>query len=178
MAVLAEAISVIVRKDAVAARLPGGPARFLTMVPNRTLCQDRELYRIGFLSPAETAGFTGALQDAGLIFLDDAGRAIDLAVVDQQHGPTTACTWLGYGRADPFGNGQWVSLCWLLTHKVGPKPADALADQPLATPAGWRYASSLSRQFAFTPNRAAATAAPDLRAERECPHEPPNDERR
>lgn len=156
MAVLAEAISVIVRKDAVAARLPGGEARFLELVPNRTLCDDQDLYRVGFLSPEETARFTDALQDAGLIFLGDDTCAVDLAVVDQQHGPTTACTWLGFGRADPQGAGQWVSLCWLRAADGAPADlAGALAAQPLATPSGWRYETSLSRQFSFTPNTSA-----------------------
>jgi hypothetical protein len=151
MAVLAEAISVIVRKDAVAARLPGGEARFLELVPNRTLCDDQDLYRVGFLSPEETARFTDALQDAGLIFLGDNTCAVDLAVVDQQHGPTTACAWLGFGRHG-LGAGQSVSLCWQKSPTGEPDtPATALAHDALATPTGWRYASSLSRQFAFTP---------------------------
>lgn len=153
MAVLAEAISVIVRKNAVAAHLPGGEARFLELVPNRTLCADAELYRIGFLSPEETARFTDALQDAGLVFLGDDTTAVDLAVVNQQHGATTPCPWLGFGRADPSGQGQWVSLCWLRAADGTPAdPVAALARHPLATPSGWRYEISLSRQFSFTPN--------------------------
>ncbi len=153
MAVLAEALSVIVRKDAVARRLRGGEAGFLALVPNRTLCVDERLFRIGFLSPEETARFTDALQAAGLVFLDEDGAAVDLAVADQQHGLTTACRWLGFGRADCDGQAHWVSLCWF--READGTPADAqaaLARHALAVPAGWRFEHSLSHQFAYTPN--------------------------
>ncbi|THF65669.1 hypothetical protein E6C76_08895 [Pseudothauera nasutitermitis] len=153
MAVLAEAISVIVRKDAVAQRLPGGTAAFLHAVPNRTLCEDAHLYRIGFLSPDETADFTDLLVTLGLVFLDENGVATDLAVADQQHGATTACPWLGFGQVELADGPRRVSACWLRDAGGHPEnTAAALAAEPLATPSGWRYEISLSRQFTFTPN--------------------------
>jgi hypothetical protein len=153
MAVLVEALSVVVRKDAVARYLAGGEARFLELVPNRTLCVDDGLYRVGFLSPQETATFTGALQEAGLVFLNEQAVATDLAVVDQQHGPTTDCPWLGFGRTDIDGLGHEVSACWFRGTAACPQNlAAALQRHALVAPPGWRYENSLSAQFAYTPN--------------------------
>lgn len=53
MAVLIEAISVVVRKDAIEKRFPGGWDSFLDEIPNNTLCTDGELVRVGFMSPQD-----------------------------------------------------------------------------------------------------------------------------
>lgn len=45
MAVLVEAISVIVRRDAIRGKYPGGWQGFVAAVPNGTLCYDDDLAR-------------------------------------------------------------------------------------------------------------------------------------
>ena len=49
MAVLVEAISVIVRVDSINEKFPGGWIGFKDHVPNQTLCADNELARVGFI---------------------------------------------------------------------------------------------------------------------------------
>lgn len=151
MAVLVEAISVIVRKDAVSDRVQGGMTRLRSELPNRTFCDDEHICRIGFLSPEETASFADKLQALGLKFLDDKGAAIDFAVVDQQHGPTTVCAWLAFGRIPCDNAGNHVSACWLDASNSITTDEHTLSAGTLATPSGWSFASSLSKNFQFTP---------------------------
>lgn len=87
MAVLVEAISVIVRRDAITARFSGGWHQFLAIVPNSTMCSDEDLARVGFMSPPDIEAFVRRLEKGGLTFVRD-GQAVDIVVVDQMRGPT------------------------------------------------------------------------------------------
>jgi len=51
MAVLVEAISVVVRRDAIDRSFGGGWRAFVSCVPNTTLSTDDQLARVGFTSP-------------------------------------------------------------------------------------------------------------------------------
>lgn len=82
MAIFIEAISVIIRADALLDKYPGGWCAFERMVPNRTLCADNELVRVGFMTPQDVESFIKSLERVGLEFLRS-GKAIDIAVVDQ-----------------------------------------------------------------------------------------------
>ena len=93
MAVLVEAISVIVRRDAINRSYDGGWAGFLSHVPNNTLCADHELARVGFTDPKTVEHFINDLRRHGPVFLSN-GKSIDIAVLDQQRGPTEPCDWL------------------------------------------------------------------------------------
>lgn len=91
VAVLCEAISIIVRVDALNERFPGGLAGYAEAVPNRTFCCDGSLARVGFMSPADAARWIDLIAARGLrIGAPDA----DLAVVDQVVGITSPCDWL------------------------------------------------------------------------------------
>lgn len=111
MAVLIEAISVVIRTDALLEKFPGGWNAFVKIVPNNTLCSDNELARVGFMAPQDVSVFVGKLQHAGLVFLH-AEKAVDLAVVDQLRGSTTQCDWLEFGHIN-MGPGQEVAVCRL-----------------------------------------------------------------
>lgn len=113
MAVLVEAISVVVRRDAIDRAFAGGWSAFLLSVPNATFCTDGELARVGFLSSPEAAGYVAELEAGGLV-LFDGHRFIDIAVVDQQGGPMRPCEWLEFnifpyadagGSVAPVGSG-------------------------------------------------------------------------
>jgi len=65
MAVLVEAISVIVRRKAIDHSYPGGWDAFVAEVPNKTLCADDQLARVGFMTPQDVQNFIRALGDRG-----------------------------------------------------------------------------------------------------------------
>jgi hypothetical protein len=151
MAVLVEGISVIVRRDAIDRSYNGGWPAFRASAPNATLCTDDELARVGFLTPGETESYVTRLEKSGLVFQGQVG-AVDLAIVDQQRGLTTPCTWLEFGRFPFRSTGEKISACWLFED---PRIAAGLhmrgTTLTIATPAGWEFEGSLSRRFLFVP---------------------------
>jgi hypothetical protein len=154
MAVLVEAISVIVPSAAIEARYPGGWEAFRRLVPNSTLCSDAELVRIGFMAPMDAKAFVDQLQKAGLVFVRN-GKAVDVAVVDQLQGPTSACDWLEYGHFLIGDGPERVAACRL---------AGSRSTQ-VATPPGWEYARSLSAMHPFVPTDAVSRELKYLRGE-------------
>ena len=66
MAVLIEAISVVVRADELLKKFPGGWDAFKAIVPNQTLCADNEIVRVGFMVPQDVESFIKRLQRVGL----------------------------------------------------------------------------------------------------------------
>jgi hypothetical protein len=106
------------------------------MVPNRTLCTDGVLGRVGFMSPTDVGAFVSVLESHGLVFERD-GEAVDVAVVDQQSGPTTSVPWLAFGAIETPS--MRIAACWLAGHGAG----------DVAVPDGWRYEQSLSREWCF-----------------------------
>ena len=149
MAVLVEAISVVARRDSIDRSYRGGWQAFLRAIPNSTLCFDEELARVGFMTPQDVEHFVEVLVAQGLTFLKD-GKSEDIAVVDQQRGPTTPCEWLEFAQL-PFDTGR-VSACWLFE---GPRVAAGIhlrgTRMQLATPPSWSYEGSLSQRFTFLP---------------------------
>jgi hypothetical protein len=150
MAVLVEAISVIVCRDAIGAKYLGGWDAFEENTPNNTLCMDEHLARIGFMSPADVESFIKYLESYGLVHLDNEA-AQDIAVADQQSGLTAECDWLEFGKLG-FGSAGKVSACWFFD---GPRIAagthlSSLSMQ-LATPVGWEFEGSLSQTFTYVP---------------------------
>ena len=150
MAVLVEAISVIVRRDSIESKYRGGWVGFVNDSPNSTLCADDEIARVGFMDPSDVRSFVFNLEREGLTFLSD-GKAVDLAVADQQRGLSTECEWLEFGRLR-FGEKGEISACWFFD---GPRHGAGLhmegRTMQLATPEGWRFEDSLSRSFGFEP---------------------------
>jgi hypothetical protein len=131
VSVLAEALSIIVRRTTLQATYPGGVEAYQRACPNATFCADKNLTRIGFMVPADVERWLGHLQNAGLTFML-AGIAADIAVVDQFKGATTPCPWLEGGRS-PKG----YSAVWL----AGTEPGE------LAHPPGWTPSQSASLKF-------------------------------
>ena len=139
MAVLVEAISVIVRADSIAEKFPGGWERFRGECPNNTLCADGELVRVGFMAPHDVKPFIDHLSTHGLTYLAD-GVAQDIVVADQQRGLAVPCDWAEFGRVDLHGkSGKQVTACRLTGSTV----------TELVTPDGWLYDGSISSQFMF-----------------------------
>lgn len=138
MAVLIEAISVVVRCDAVKRSFRGGWQGFVRSIPNGTFCTDGVFARIGFMSPKDVEAYVSTLEAGGLIF-QRKGQAVDLAVVDQLRGPTLPASWLEYGQLQT--SSMNVAACW----PSGEKP------EGIALPDGWKYENSMSSKSRFVP---------------------------
>lgn len=153
MAVLIEAISVIVRVQAVHNRYAGGWQVFVRNICNQTFCSDNELARIGSMTPDDCKTAVDSLEHCGLIFLKE-GRSRDLVVADQLRGFTVACDWANFTQVE-FRPRQTVSAAELkgsITRKV-------------FCPDGWKYEGSLSQQFGFVPSGAEHKSLKFLRRE-------------
>lgn len=141
MAVLIEAISVVIRADSLLRKFPGGWDGFKSHLPNETMCADNEIVRVGFMSLQDTESFVKLLTHSGLTHLQD-GHAIDLAVADQIHGLASHCSWLEFGHAN-LGNNpkQRIAVCRL----VGSN------SMQVVTPPTWKFDGSLSHSYGFAP---------------------------
>ena len=117
MAVLVEAISVIVRRPAIAERFNGGWPAFQRAIPNATGCYDDDLARVGFMTPADVEAFVSELEAGGLIFRRE-GKAGDFAVVDQLRGPTVPAPWLEVAKVELFEPKLTVCAGWLAGQKL------------------------------------------------------------
>lgn len=152
MAVLCEAISVIVRRDSIEEQIPGGWHQFERMVPNATLCADDELARVGFMSPSDVGKYIRHLEQYGLVFVRD-GHAVDMAVVDQMRGPTVPVDWLEFAHLSLGEDEGKVAACWKFEGpRVGSGTHVPVGGMTLATPDWWTYKDSLSANFKFVGN--------------------------
>jgi hypothetical protein len=141
MSVLIEAISVVMRREALDKHYPGGLEGLERNPPNRTFCHDDHIARVGFMTPFDVKTFTGRLEKMSLKFVVD-GFAKDFAVVDQLRGLTVPCDWLNviYFDIDDDRDKRVVAA-----HLKG-EPAD-----PMMAPEGWNPERSLSRSPNFIP---------------------------
>jgi len=142
MAVLIEGISVVIKMSSIVNQFSGGLEHFIAQVPNRTLCADTELVRIGFMTPADTQSFVERLGRNGLLYRSQ-GRAVDVVVVDQQSGFVIPCEWAEFGTTHWNNN----SRCPIAVCRATPSNVDQVV-----VPEGWRFEQSLSAQHTFIQN--------------------------
>ncbi len=134
MAVLVEAISVVVKRASVNRLYPGGWDAFARQCPSSTLCADGHVARIGFMTPTDVRGYIDQLRSLGFTFNEDDS---DIMVVDQLHGPTSRGGWLECGHINL--GGHEVAACRLAGD----------TETALLTPEGWCYDDSLSERPGF-----------------------------
>lgn len=133
MAVLVEAITVVARREAIEQHFRGGMDVFLGTLPTSAVCADEDLFAVGIMDAHDVQAYIESLEASGLTFCRaDENVAIDLAVVDQNSGPTTSAPWLEYGKIEQ--DGMRLSVCYL---------AGRLPTQ-VAVPDAWTYERSLS----------------------------------
>lgn len=156
MAVLVEAISVLIKRDVIETRYPGGWEGFVATAPNSTLCADTQLARVGFMVPADVEQFVAVLARSGIVYVNN-GRAEDICVVDQTAGCMVPCDWLEVGQVDPEGNS---------TDRVTVARAIGSTENGFAAPDGWAFDGSLSQTFAFVPSGDESQSLRFLRHER------------
>jgi hypothetical protein len=143
MAVLVEAVSIIIRKDAIDRAYEGGYEMFAAAVPNGTLCDDERLARVAFLTAAEAEEYVHLLEDHGLVHLEE-GMAFDFCQVDQVGGLIDPCRWLAFGTFRHGSDGR-IAACWYCDNPWehwGLMTSDAVME--VATPPNWTYERSLS----------------------------------
>ena len=145
MAVLIEGISVVIRKDAIAGKLDGGWQRFIGIVPNRTLCFDDFLTRVGFMSPMDVENFCNYLKKMGLSLIEN-GHFADMAVVDQREEPTLPCDWLQFRHIDFMDPPMKIATAAFIS---GNQPA--AGNFRVSFPENWKYENSFSHEYQFTP---------------------------
>jgi hypothetical protein len=139
MAVLVEAISVIVKTSAIHGKYPGGWQGFLRNCPNRTLVADGELARIGFMDPRPVREFVKQLKSNGLVFAGDS-KDSDFCVADQLSGTTTACDWIDIGTVPVDGDAA---------HMITAARLKGSQTNALKLPDGWTFKGSLSEKPHF-----------------------------
>ena len=153
MAVLCEALSVIVKTRSLNEKLKGGKQEFLKLIPNSTYCSDGELERVGFLSPEEAENYILTLKGKGLEFLQN-NESVDIVVIDMLKGPTVSCEWIEFQRIT-FEEGK-ISAAWLFEGKrlLGKGAGIHMKEGPMNVhmPSGWSFTNSLSDKYNFVPN--------------------------
>lgn len=139
MAILIEAISVVIKAKVLLEKYPGGWEKFKENIPNQTLCADGELVRVGFMDPDDIEDYIRSLEALGLVFLkNDVPQ--DIIVVDQQRGPTKDCPWIEFGKIDlDSDTHKQVSACRLVGSEL----------QQIVMPENWHYEDSLSAKYTF-----------------------------
>lgn len=139
MPVLVEAISVIVRIEAVRRVLGNDWSRFVELVENQTLCCDNELARVGFMVRPDVEAFVQLLESRGFRYRDEQGAAVDLVVADQLHGPMVQCEWAEWLTLQMNAAGEKVTVCRLKGSQ----------EQQFYAPKGWQFEGSLSQKFGY-----------------------------
>lgn len=141
MAVLIEAISVVIRLDRLMAAFEEDWDAFKAIVPNDTLCSDNELVRVGFMAPHDVEGFCNVLLACGLRHLAQ-GHAMDFVVADQQRGFASPCDWAEFGHIDWQGDpARRTPVC----RRKGSRA------RTIMVPEGWEWERSLIASFRFIP---------------------------
>lgn len=155
MAVLIEAISVLIKRTAIDEKFPGGWEAFVENAPNQTLCADSILARVGFMIPVDVESFIRRLKRMGFIYIED-GEAVDMVVVDQQRGFAARCSWAGFGHCDiGDDHSRMVAAC---------QSADDL-QKVILCPDGWKYEGSLSHTYGSAPTESVDESLEFLRHE-------------
>lgn len=170
MAVLCEAISVIIKVQSIDNFYQGGQEEFKLHIPNSTICSDGELVRVGFMSPQETREYVDELLLSGLQYapeefcietptgifsmLDEIRDFDDIIVVDQQKGPMRECSWIEFGHLPINQTGETIAACWLFEGErrgfgLHMSAKDAEEGIEIALPEDWSYENSLSKKFTF-----------------------------
>jgi len=141
MPVLVEANSVIVRRDAIDARLPGGWEVFRRLAPAETLCTDGEIVRVGFDTVEDMTGFLRLLVARRLRY--GVGPAEDdIATFGLTIGPDGPKTTRSPGDWIEYSYYVWTDTGWRV---ISGRLTDGQApSNEIAVPPGWDYERSPS----------------------------------
>jgi hypothetical protein len=134
MAVLIEALSVVIHLETIADKYPGGVEQYIKDCPNRNLCMDDEIVRVGFMTGYDAYDFIGSLERFGFRFVVD-DEYDEVVLVDQFRSIDKPCDWLEYGKLVIFKGDLRIAICLIKGSAI----------DSVGFPAGWVYENSLSK---------------------------------
>ena len=150
MAVLIENISIIIRKDSLDQKFPGGWKALFESYNSvwNDIFYDEKIVCISYRHAPYIKEFIEHLENNGLIFMQN-GQATDIAIVDSIHGLLTPATWLEFSRIeDANEKGKiTVAICWIF--KGNSKEFEIhefKENSSLCTPEYWNYTGSSSEK--------------------------------
>lgn len=138
MAVLCEAISVVIRADLLIEAY-GTFDEFKSSVPHEALAADNELVRLSFMDPDDAKRFIRILEGRGLVYQKN-GIARDFVVIDQLRGVLCRCDWIEFGHFSK--EGEDFAAARLSGSTI----------EELITPEGWVPEGSLTKSFVSAPS--------------------------
>lgn len=142
MAVLIEGISIVIRRKTIDEKYPGGWDGFVEDAPNRTLCADDKIARLGFMDPNDAESYIKGLEKIGFKYIVD-GKTSEIAVIDQTRGFMADCNWLEAGRVEMADDTKHIFTACILK---------GCKSKQLIFPHGWKYEESLSCHYGFIPS--------------------------
>lgn len=139
MAVLVEGYSVIIQAQEIEAKWPGGWKQFEKEVPNKTLCLDGRLVRVGFMVYADAVKYGKSLEENHIM---EAGNedGQGYVFVSQLEGPKTKPDWLEFSYLEKATDPTAKVLTCRLSGDTEPG---------LSAPIGWKYEGSMSEKPNF-----------------------------
>ena len=134
MAVLVEAVSVVVRRDSIDQRLAGGWEAFVAAVPTAQFCYDSEIARVGFMADADAETFVAHLRALGLL-AGTSSTETDVCIIEQLGRSGVPADWLGVSRLSTPEIGGEVAVAFL----------KGTTETRVVMPGGWKFEGSASQ---------------------------------
>lgn len=135
MAVLLEAVSVVVRRDAIDERCVGGWEAFSNAVPTAVFCYDSEIACVGFMAVADAETLVAHLRALGLR-VDSSTGEVDVCIVEQLGRSGQPASWLGVTRLATEEIGGEVTVGYLI----------GTSEKRVVMPGNWKFAGSPSEK--------------------------------
>jgi len=88
MSVIVEAVSVVIKRNSIRTKFPGGWSLFQSILYSRySMCADSSLASVNFLAAKDAYTYTKFLGEIGFVYLQD------FAIADQTQGLKDSCDW-------------------------------------------------------------------------------------
>lgn len=112
MAIVVEALTLIIRRLTLDLQYPGGSEKYLEELGDpsfnaRWICADEDLTAASFLSD-HLGRALEHISERGLLISDESGY-VDAAILDELTGPTLTCEWMEWARSDDDLTRAWVA---------------------------------------------------------------------
>ena len=135
MSVIVEAVSVVVKRNSIQTKFPGGWSSFRSIVFSQySMCADSSLASVSFLAAKDAHSYTKFLEEVGFVYLQD------FAIADQTQGLKDSCDW-----------------CYITNFEIDNNPATAVtgcklegcSEKKLYVPPDWEFKGSISQRCRY-----------------------------